>query len=130
MPVCGEGRRIGIKQRTWSETETISNCYSPDLSARTRTRRNKALLQLLWWSDLWRKSCQPKEKENTTNLTDLCRADRVTWRVRSALGDFEMSAWRDETTSFLLAMHTKRDTSVAIGNAKHYLAEVRDWDDG
>ena len=56
--------------------------------------------------------------------------NRVTWRHRSALRDFEMSAWRDEATSFLLAMHTKRDTSVAIGNAKHCIAKVRDWDDG
>ena len=58
------------------------------------------------------------------------RRDRVTALVRSALDDFEMSAWRDETTSFLFAIHTKRDTSVAIGNAKHCLAEVWDWDDG
>ena len=40
--------------------------------------------------------------------------DRVTWRHRSVLRDFEMSAWRDETTSFLFAMHTKRDMSPNI----------------
>ena len=44
---------------------------------RTRTRRKKALLQLLWLSDLLRKDCQPKKEEITTNLTDLCTASDV-----------------------------------------------------
>ena len=51
------------------------------------------------------------------------RRDRVTWRIRSALRDFEMPGMTRRSDEIFVC---KRDTSVARGNAKHCSAEVRD----
>ena len=70
MSVCGEGHTPNNER----ETKTILNIElffaRLDLMG-MRTFGKKALLQSLWWSDLWRKSCQRKKEQKTTNLTEL-----------------------------------------------------------
>ena len=117
MPVYGEGQTL----KNVRETKTILNIellFAKVDLLRTLTRGKKALLQSLWWSDLWLKSCYSTKEEKTTNLKKI-------EQFPIEKSPFLTNLWLKSEITILCTFQNQNATYVALLHSKSNQVKVK-----